>query len=514
MAIFGIPTYAEIREEAIAVYKALRPDASVAEGSDLDVKSTTWAHLVHGLHMTLWYGLLFNILPTKSSGWVLDAWLWFFGLSDGQGGFGRIQARGSSADDGFTFVADAGPYSNLSGESFTDSAGNIYRITESYTPTGPGVTPALDVEARSWPIDNGAATNIEVTAGETYTWESQPSYMTSTITQVVDLDGGANKETDSEGRARLAEHLQDPPGGGNWSHWKEVAEEAEPGTVDAYVWEGFHNDVHGFGATDLACLQRVTTVAAGPDAKELESTDDLYDTIDQALLDNIMYGALFRMRFLDSNADVQDVEVVITLKPDADETNKCDWDAFVPRFTVSSHSEVNKTITANADVTAYILVGSRVVIYGAQAVVSKVGVAGGLGSNLKFEVQTWFDVYDADDNPYPWYDGYPVTPGHHIYSGGGLILDCVGALRDTTFGRLGPGKGSAGTSAPIQGWEDTLRLQQIQADLIAVGDAAGNGLIIDVDPTVPATDTVPTTGTDTDVYFLEYDEIVVWENKS
>jgi uncharacterized phage protein gp47/JayE len=513
MPIFGIPTWAELKPEVVAVYKALRPDASVAEGSDVDIKATTLTHMVHGLHMTLWYGLLYNILITKSSGWVLDAWLWVFGLSNGSGGFGRIVARGATADDGFTFVADAGPYSDLNGETFTDSAGNRYQVNESYTPSGAGTTPALDVIAIEWPEDNGAATNIEAATGETYTWESQPSYMTSTITQVVDLDGGANRETDSEGRARLVRRLQTPPTGGNWAHWEEIAEETSPGNIDAFIWEGLHNDTHGFGNTDIACTQRNELYGG----KEIQTSDAIYDDIFEQLETQLPYGVLFRSRFLEARADTQELEVTITLNPNAPESLRCDWDAETPRFTVNASSEVNKTIRASADVTSYISVGDRVIIYSAQAIVSKVGTADGLADDNTFEVQTWFTVEDDDINPFPWtIVGFSPT-GSAITSGGGIMLELHRKARDATFKRLGPKKKPGGAaydnSAPIPAWEDTLREQQIVADCISVGDASGDATIIIVNVIQPASDTLPIDGDDTKVYFLGLSEVVFWEDK-
>lgn len=506
MAIFDIPTFSNLLTEVLAKIKEKRPNAATGPGSDADIQSWTLAHLAHGLHIHLRYGVLWNLIPTKAAGWALDAWAWLFGLSNGSGGYGRILARGSSADDSFTFVADTGPgWVDLDGSTFIDSAGQRFQVDESYTPIAAGVTPALNVIA----LDTGAATNLETWQSETFTWETTPTQMTKVITQVLDLDGGADEETDSELRARLATHLQTPAMGGNWASWKEIAEESSPGNVDAWVWEGQHNSTTGYACTDIACTQRGEDGAA----KNIESTDALYDTIDDALIANVMYGALFRVRFLDSNAEIEDVELTITLNDSATQSQRCDWDAEAWKMTVSARSEANKTITSSkADITDVISVGDRVIIYSAQAVVAKVGIAGGLAADSMFEVDSWFTAYDEDTNPFPWTSTFDPSLSN-IQAGGGLILEGHEAIRKDVFRPLGPHRGSAGTSAPMPGWEHILRLQNIQAAMIGVGDTAGNAVIIDATISTPPTDQAPVTGYDTDVYFQAPGEITIWEAK-
>ncbi len=510
MATFEPPEHEDLVTEILAKVKDRRPGAATGPGSDADVQSWSLAHVVHGLHLHLKYGVLYQLIPTRASGWAADAWAWLFGLPDGSGGYGRILARGSTVEAGFTFVADTGPgWVDLDGEIFTDSAGQRYQINESYTPAASGTTSALDVIA----LDTGSSTNIEVWQGESYTWESTPTQMTDTITQTVDLDGGASAEQNAELRARLAELLQAPPMGGNWPHWRSIAEGASPGNVDAWVWEGQHNDATGYGCTDIACTQRGELGFNGQD-KEIESTDALYDTIDAALEIGVMYGALFRMRLLDSNTDVQDIELAITLNSGASDGQRCDFDAETAALTISAYHAGDQSITCSADCTGYISVGDRVILYNAQAVVRSVGIAGGHAADTMFDVDVWFDTYDAEDNPYPWGSGFnPISAAYNICSGGGVIMDCMRAIMGDVFEPLGPYKGSADVAAPIPGWDDTLRLQAIQSALIVAGDAAGEGVVVDVDITTPAVDTEPQTGNDTDVYFMAPGEITIWESK-
>lgn len=502
MALFDIPDPSDLLKEIYAKIREKRAGASTAPGSNAEVQGWTLRHVVHGLHLHLKYGLLHQMIPTKASGWVLSAWAYLFGLSDGSGGYGRIIARGSTVTDGFTFEADAGPgWVDLNGETFTDTAGQRFQINESYTPSASGTTSALDVIA----LDTGESTNIEVLQGEEFTWESTPTQMLATITQTVDLDFGADSELDAALRERVAQHMQTPPMGGNWAHWREVAQEASPGNVDAWVYEGLHDSANGYGCTDVACTQRGEVF----DGREIEATDAIYDTIDAALEANLPLGGLKNYRLLETNTSSQPFEATITLSPNASESQKCDWDAEDAKFNYAAHSVVNKTVTCSGDVTGHISVGDRVILFHAQAVVTDVGTPG-LAADTMFEVESWFTEYDEDTNPYPWTDATTPTAAQHIVSGGGMILNCIGAIRDL-YTALGPYRGD--NAAPQPGWDDTLRLQSAQAALIGVGDAAGEAVIIDVTIAVPAVDTTVEAGVGLDTYFLGLSDCAIWEVK-
>lgn len=511
MTIYQRPTFSALLTKILNAILTKRPGAATGPGSDADVLSYTLAHVTHGLYLMQEYGVLKNLIFTTASGWVLDAYLWGFGLSDGSGGFGRIIARGSYADDAFTFNAiGSGPWDELDGYQFTDTAGNTYEIDEAHKPTGSGTTPALRVIAVSWDGDNGADTNVEVNDNETFTWVSTPSGFDSTITQVVDLDHGANRETDAEGRARLVKHLQTPPMGGNWAHWREVAEEADPGNVDAFVYEGLHDEAYGYACTDVACLQRKEY---GAD-REIQDGDDLHQTIEDALVAAMIWGGMYRARVLDTNAVTQAVEVVITINSTARDGDRCDWDAYYldqnGGLTVSNFNGPAKTVTCSQNIAGIILVGDRVIIDSAQAVATKVGTADGLASDAVFEASTYFDIYDAELNPYPWGPSYAPS-GYNVTSGGGHILECITALREE-FARLGPSKGN--NAAPQPGWEHRLLLQRIQAAMIEVGDAAGEAVITNTEIVAPATDVSPTAGSGVNTYFLAPGILDVWEDKS
>lgn len=508
MAIFNIPDFTTVLiPEILAKIKDKRPGAATGPGSDADVQSWTLAHVVHGLHIHLKYGLLHQIIPTKASGWPLSAWAWLFGLDNGSGGYGRILARASYVDAGFTFVADTGPgWPDLYQEVFVDSSGRRYQINEHYTPTAAGTTPALDVLC----LETGKAGNVEVLQGETWTWESTPTQMTATITQTVDLDYGADEETDVELRARMTEYLQAPAMGGNWAHFRKVAQEASPGNVDAFIYEGIHDESYGYSCTDVACCQRDEYDTD----REIQDGDDLHQTIEDELEDAIAWGQMFRGRVLDTNGVKQEVELAIKINDTARDSDRCDFDAYAldqaSGLTVSAYNETNKTITCSQNIHNDIEVDDHVIIYSAQAIVTKVGTADGLAANTMFEVSAWFETYDEEINPYNWADGYDPT-GDHVLSGGGHILACITKLRDL-FASLGPGKGN--NAAPQPGWEDTLRKQKIQSSMIEVGDAAGEAVIYDTTITTPATDTAPTAGSGVNAYFLYPGELIIWEDKT
>jgi uncharacterized phage protein gp47/JayE len=493
-----LPSWDTLVQEAIETIKAIRTDASTVPGSDADILSKTLAHIGNGLHIHLRYGVLENLIPTKAKGWALDAWAFLFGLPDGSGGLGRIKARGSSTADAFTFaVTGSGPYVDLQNSQFTDSAGQTFYINESYTPTGVGTTPALDVAAQS----TGLSTNVDVSDGETFTWVSTPSQMGSTITQVVDMDGGANREEDAELRARLAIKLQTPAQGGNWSQWVEWIENASPGALTGYVWmqRQYSDTGYGYGTTDFCALQR----GESGDDMHIASGTDLYDTIDDAIEENAPVLLMRNSRQLTITETSQVIELDLELATTATEAQKADWDAEDLDTTIASSTEGTKEITCAAVVTAHLTSGDRVLFYTEQvagvayveAEVNAVGVAGGASNDSSFRMTTW-----------PWGTGNSPTVGRAVMSGGGQIGTSVQALQDWADS-LGPAKGTY--AAPIVGWDDTMRIAGIKTAVIN----ANGGTVIDMTMIAPVADVSPGYDDDADVERLVPSEIIVWEPK-
>mgnify|MGYP002507676331 CR=1 FL=1 len=489
------PTIDQLKTEISGVLRGLRSTIALGPGSDGAILRDTLAHLASGLHMHLQYGVLHNLIPTRASYPYIDWWAYLFGLSDGSGGYGRIKARGSSATDGMTVTA-TGATGDLLGEQFSDSAGNIYQINQSYTFGGAG-SADLDVAAVSWPTDKGDATNVKISDQEVFAWVSTPAGCSDTLTQAADFSGGADREEDAALRARLQEKLQTPPQGGNWANWKTWIEAVSPGELRAYVWNKrqYSDTGYGYGCVDYcAFLAR----ESGAD-RIIAAADEMYESISDAIEESAPILAMRNSRQLTITQTAMIIDVTLEMASNATEAQKCDWDAESVKAQVDASTVATRTITADASICAPTMtggleVGHRVIIAGAEAVVLAVNV----GADAKvFTVETWPSAWGAVND---------ALVNYYILAGGGVILDAVEGLREMADA-IGPAKGPY--AAPIPGWDDELRLAKIKTAVIQSCDGAA----VDMTINVPATDVAPGYDDDADVEAIVVTHIHVWEPK-
>jgi hypothetical protein len=477
MAAFEYPTLDALWTQAKTIWSAERPDASVAPRSDVWLSTYITAKMWNRLHRT-GERILDAIFPSTTYGVYLDYWLKMLGAPDGQGGYGRIIARGS--DGGTLEIATTGAANITAGDQLTDPDGLLYQSDTTAAYGGAG-TQSIDVSA----VDTGSATNI--TTGTVLTFVSPPTNINPTGTLTADLAGGADEETDAAGRARLLELLRRGPSG-SWSDWVQVIEGASPGALDAYVWPKRELQPNGWGRTDYCALQRSES---GSD-KHIALSSDLAAEIGTAVESAMPVLLMRNSRQLGLvNSSVQ-VEATITLSDTVSSDKECDWDAESVKATVSSSS--NPQITASVNITGFtggMADGDRVIIQGYELEVYDVGV----GGNDKFKVTTW-----------PWGAGSPSATAD-IMSGGGLIADVITGLETGYFDSLGPARGDY--AAPISGWEDSVRVVGIQSNVIDTG----NEDIVDVSVSNPAVTVTPIAGSGATTQRLIPGNITIWEDK-
>lgn len=482
-----LPTYRQIRDQILAIWQGYRPDADAGEYSDLWLYARLVADLVYRLHLSA-ERILTAMHPATTHGDALGRWLETFGLPDGQGGYGRIPDAGSSGVAALQVTA-TGATADLLGQQLTDGGGRTYEITSSYAFAGAG-THDYDLAA----VDTGAATNL--TTGSTLTFISPPANVQSTATLVADLTGGTDRETDSEGRTRLLQRLRTPGLSGNASDWIYTVEDAAAGQLRGFAWAGRNGSPAGWGTTDYCAL--LTT--GHRDDRHIAITDAMYSTIAAAVAARMPQFAVDLSRQLAVYQVPTTLWIRLQMADNAPASSHADWDAEALGATVVSTDIGSKQVqTSSTSLPSYLSAGDRVVIGGAAATALKVGIADGLSDDRKFEVDQWFTV-PSSANP------YPVDPqvGWRICSGGGIILDVVGALHDL-LDSLGPEKGSY--AAQIPGWEDILRLSAITTAAIQ----AGGGSIVDVTIDAPLADTTPTPDTSAQTHRIVADDLAVWE---
>jgi len=490
--LWTTPLFDALYAKALQVWKGLRPNASVAPGSDVDLLATTVVNseLRNNRFLRLVAGWLF---PWTASGKSLSDWLWFSGCEDGSGGYGRILARGSSGVDVLAVEATAACTLN-SGEELT-YAGLRYQVAETHVFGIESIYPHT-VELDCAAISTGTATNLPT--GAVLEWASPPANISASPVLVGPLTGGVDDELDPPGRARVLDRWQRPSLSGNNVQWRRWIEQTYPGALRGYVWPRRQNDGR-WGTVDYG---EVLIDEIG-DASELSATQRA--AVEASIVANGPQAERIQTRHVAVDHEALDVSCAITLHPAADADKMSDFDAKTLNATVSTYSEANKTITANKDITAYIAAGDRVIIGSAQAVVVHVGIAGGLAADTMLEVETWFETYDEELNPYNWTSTY-IPTGDQVLSGRGLILECIGALRDY-FRGLGPSRGSYAASDD-EDWDDTYRYKLAMAAVCGVDQ-----VIIDA-ALVAETDTAPTATTTATAYRLKPGELIVWEDRT
>ena len=506
------PTKEQIRASIQSIWQSERPDADANIYSDLWLYSRVGAAAVFRLHQTIQRALN-AIFPTTSYGTYLDNWMNLFGLSDGSGGFGRVLARGCDTAEGCTVTLTIGQAANaLQGEQLTDSAGRIYEIgSHGILPIGAN---NLDVTG----VTKSAATNLA--AGVTLTFVSPPAGVNAAATTATELRGGANLETDSEGRARLLRQLRDPPGSGNVAQWVDVIEDVSPGALKAYVWPKRDTPSGtvtppGYGTTDY-CAFATSNTGSG---RYIAAADQAYEYIGDAVDLYLPVLIARNSRQLTVTDDPIDLELTVTLADNATNDQKCDWDSEGNKTTVNTSDSATGIITAVAAVTSLtvtngIAVDDIVVINGVPGIVTAIDGA----DNKVFTVGSWPSSWGVNPNP---------LGGYEILSGGGLIgnVDYTDAAGDevartgilgtlqTYFDSLGPQRGTY-AAVSIPDWDDTMRMQAVQSDLIQFAGGAIIDVTIDAVDGGAAADYEPNGGVEvwgTLTYAVSYDELITYQ---
>jgi hypothetical protein len=503
-----IPTWDDLYTQAKAAVKALRSGVSLKPGSKADIECRTQATLHHGAHMNI-LALVNNIIPTKASGIFLDAWLWLFGLPDGDRdspSYGRIKARGSIASDALTVTA-TGATGDLNGEQFNDENGQTFQVNESYTFSGAG-SADLDVLA----VSTGTSTNLKSADNPTFEWVSTPANVADNPVLAADLENAANEETDSEGRARLADILQSPGLSASPSQWRRTIEETPGlvGSIDGYVLPLREAPGTGFSTCDYTALVRGESCT-----DRIPSTAQLAD-IETYVEAQMPVRMMRNSRILTPTGNSADINFEIEMSPDAPEDALCDADMQAIKTTVSANDAGGPEITANANVCAPTITGGFEVGYrvfisaqdglassGAEGIITAVNIG---ADAAKFEVSVW---------PTGWGTALNSLAGKYVQSGGGLISDineaiiayCDSSAPETDY------DGTRYMASPVAA-DAEYRLKQIQAEIIRVSDyildvqnLQISGAAADKSPT----ETDPTLGTG--IYFLYPSQIQIWELK-
>jgi len=239
------PTKSELQEKFLGWYRTFFPNISVARGTDpwLESHSVTG---VAGMILARAKQIYAAIFITTATGSDLDEHGETYLPEDK-----RRKASSGTTSGEITLTgtatavptntkwvhADGTEYYNSDAVSVADWAGG-----------------SVDVDVLS--SDTGQICNK--TAGEILTIVTPISGVDdeATVKSGSPLAGATDEETDDEYRTRILSWLQNPPGGGNYGHYKNYAE-GVGGCEKAYVYPHFDRDGDGnddLGTVDIVCL--------------------------------------------------------------------------------------------------------------------------------------------------------------------------------------------------------------------------------------------------------------------
>jgi hypothetical protein len=452
----SFPTLAQIESTVLAIWQSIRPDADSGLYSDLWLQSKVTSRLV---------------MPHTTYGVYLDAWLYIVGSTDGAGGYGRIEASTSTATDCATVVTtDTVAANSLVGQQLTDDGGRVYQINGSHSGTvGAGSITDLDIVS----VSTGLATNLE--SGATLEWISTPANCADTVTLTADLDGGSDRETDSEGRARLLRKLQTPPLSANTAEMREVCENALPGSIRAYVYPQRQNSPDGYGLVDFTVLQTGETAAN----RIVAASSTIETLVEAEILDKLPVQIWLGYRMIpavEEDTGGSYIEIEYTLKPTAPASSATDFDSKTLNAEVNTTVPANYEVQCDVPVNVYMESGDRVIIDNIEATVDKVGVADGV-----------------------------------ITSGGGLATGLLAAIK-TYVDTLGPERGTYADA--VDYWEDTLRSNYVAQAALESSDDILDISVIDLGTKGGGSGNyAPTASVGTTVKLITYGEIVIHEAK-
>ena len=223
---------------------------NVAPGSDAFIRATGLANELAPAYANTIISSD-RTMPDTAIGPDLARWMAVLGLSlkPAAGSAGLIRFSSGVTTAPGVFIA--------TGATLTDTSGQIFEVTiggDYY-------------DGKLIPIDAisvGASTDHN--NSDTLQWTDQPPYsnpivFVGTLGGTDGLSGGADPESDDDGRARLLEAMQNPPAAGNWSQLVATAQASTP-----IVEKGFaYPAIQGPSTGHYAVTARATTNYRGRD---------------------------------------------------------------------------------------------------------------------------------------------------------------------------------------------------------------------------------------------------------
>jgi uncharacterized phage protein gp47/JayE len=112
----------------------------------------------------------------------------------------------------------------------------------------------------------GSDTNLK--AGTKMQFANPPINCTSECEIYSDFTGGNDNETDADKRARILSYRRNPPGAGNWSHLKSIAEDADSEIQVAFVYPA----LGGPGSAKIVLVKQLSEVIDSTPTRQISAS--------------------------------------------------------------------------------------------------------------------------------------------------------------------------------------------------------------------------------------------------
>lgn len=457
-----IPTAAVLRAQVLAYFTTAFPGRDVGTASYFGQWAGVLTEALLGIYQQIRDAETGAIPSDSTPSARLDEYAVLFGLSDGDGGYGRKGATAASGGVAPVTYSGAGPFP------YTLSAGQVLVAPDGVTLFATTANVVWNsAGSQNASIDattTGTAGNLSI--GTVLSLVSPPASVSNSVTLSTATSGAEDSESDSALLARILDRLQNPPKGGTAADYKAWAE-SQSGVTTAYVYPRRQ----GTGSVDVVITQAGTGKARGYNGST--TTRDAVDTYIETVRPVTVESANTMIPTMSSSE-----ACVVLCRIVAAPGVTWDWDDTAAAYPTVKAGGTTTLLRINGSPPTALAVGDRIQIANTNA-----------SAPVLPEMRTVSAIDTATINPdtiltlSTALTAYP-TAGDTIYAGGDAVTVAAQAVLDLVDS-LGPSK-SSGYADDSDSWDDTLRVDQIIRAVLAATDDGGNSVARDfvTDPTI------------------------------
>lgn len=164
-------------------------------------------------------------------------------------GFYGLSLKPAGGSSGFITFSSSNSVAVIAGSQLLDNSGLKYQVATGGTYANGALIPITSV-------DTGLGTNLST--GSSLRWVAAPLFSAPTaLVASPGLAGGVEAETDDQLRTRVLTRLRNPPGGGNWSQFAQLAMNSSTAVQQAFIYPAYN----GPSTVQVAVVGSVTATS-------------------------------------------------------------------------------------------------------------------------------------------------------------------------------------------------------------------------------------------------------------